>query len=589
MAERRANFYIERLKNLEARKRPWLSHFQTLGEIFNTRKADFTNVSSPGEFLQDAIFDNTPQFAAFLFSSVMNSMLWPDAARTFQLVPSRPLRGLPGVDDYFRAKTEVMHEAMDNSDANLQQALMEHLLDEGVFGTAGLGTFEGPDDDMSLPVRYESWDVKAMFITEGARGFVDTIYWREKRTVRQVFQEYGVGKRPRDRISSVVAEKAKSKNGLDDQIEVLKVLEPKTPEKNKHGFAAMPYRGVHIDVDNKVVMREEGFNEQPVHVARIFKKSGEEYGRSPGMTALPDALSLNALTESTLVAAEKNLDPPLAVLDDGRLGGQVIDTSASAINVFNTSGRPANEKPIFPIQTVGEMNSAEKHIERLAQFVMQAFFLDRLLDLNNKTVMTAFETSIRNRLRGEATGSVFARVIAETLNPMIRRTYNILFRRGYFGEFEDVSEDGAGAERRRRWKEITGKDPMRVPPPVRKAYEADLDVYEIEYISPARRFMQAEKLQGLFTAQDVVAALDPIYPGLKHSVDPRVLMEQIYKFAGAPIESLRSRDEYKKALAEEAQRQNLQQAVALGKDAATIQRDSALARQALGTKSANGA
>ena len=367
---------------------------------------------------------------------------------------------------------------------------------------------------------------------------------------------------------------------------VLKIIEPrpKAEREGKKGVAGMAYRTVHIDIDNKIIMRQGGYQKMPVHVGRMFKRMEETRGRSCGMTALPDAISLNGLSEAVLVATEKQLDPPLGVLDDGRLGGGTIDTSAGALNVFNAAGRIGGEKPVFPLVTVGELQSAEKQMQRLEQKVMQGFFLDRLLDLNNKTQMTAFEASIRNRLRGESLGSIFARQIMEVITPTIEDTFDRMFNKGYFGDFPGVK--GPGVEQRRKWKALTGTDDMVVPDVVRRAVEAGLNIYEIEYVSPAQRFMEAEKLQGAFTAADAVAALAPIFPSMPDGVDPDEYLRRIWKFTGAPIEGLRTIEDLKRFRAEQAQRQNAVVALEAADKMADITNKNAQARAALGTTGA---
>ncbi len=562
---------------MERLKQPWLPLYQSLAQIFYTRKADFTGNISPGEFLQADIFDNTPQFAVSVFASVCLSMLWPDAARTFNIVPAKQLKGQPGVEPYFRAVTEKMHMAMDRPEAGLQLAFMESFLDDGVFGMSGVATLEGPKDDIATPVVYEAWDVKAMYVQENNRGFIDTVYIREPKTVRQVFMEYGSGK-PGDRVSAHVKEQYDQRK-YDEVVEVLKVLEPKAPEKNKRGTAAMAYRSCHIDITNHIIMREGGFEEMPVAVERVFKRVGEVQGRSPGMVALPAGINLNNLSEAIILATEKQLDPPLGLLDDGRLGGGVVDTSAGALSVFNATGRLGGEKPIFPLFTVGEMQSSKELKEQLIQEIMQAFYLDRLLDLNNKTMMTAYETSVRNRLRGEATGSLFARQIMEKISPTIKRTFNVMYRGGHFG----VVNKGPGAEVRRRWAAIDGKGDIVVPQIVQQAIAAGLDVYDIEYISPAQRFMQAEKLQGMFTVADGMLAVAALRPDILDNTDWDQWVRDLYKFGGAPISSLQTIDDLKKIREQAAQAQNSVTAIEAGEKMARIQRDSAAARQAIGT------
>ena len=577
MAESKVSRYVARLRDLELVKQPWLAHYQSLGENYNSRKMDFTRAGNVGEFLQDNIFCNVPQFAASIYASVCLSMLWPDAARTFNIVPVPQLRGLPGVEAYFKSVSLRQQQFMDRTEAGLLLALMEHFFDQGIFGTSGVATLDGPSDDLSLPVVYETWDVKSMFISENNRGYIDTVFDKTEKTVRQIYEEYGTGK-PGDKISSRVVELYKSSK-YDEKIELVKVIEPKTPIRGKRGMLAMPWRSCHLDMTNKLAMREGGFEEMPVAVARALKRAGEVQGRSFGMIGLPAAINLNSLSHDIIEASEKNLKPPIIVLDDGRLGGTVIDTSPDGLIVVNTSGRPFGEKPVQTLYTVGEMQSSKDLKTQLIEEVMQAFQLDRLLDLNNKTIMTAYETSVRNRMRGETTNSPFARQIMEVLTPTIKRTFNVLYRKGYFGDFPGVSENAPGVMQRRLWASIGGKDDMIVPEVVRKAIIAGLDVYDVEYISPAQRFMQAEKLQGLITSMEAKLAVAATRPDILDGTDLDKWARDIDKYSGSPNNSQRTEDEIRQVRAAMAERQNAVAALEAGKATADIQATSAKAMQ----------
>lgn len=581
MAESRVGRYLAQQQAREKKKAPWLDMYQRLAEMYLTIKADFTNAANVGAFLNDNIFNNVPQFSANLFASVCQSMLWPDAARSFVIVPKPQLKSLPGVEAYFKAVSARMHAAMDNPEAGLSLALSEHFLEQGVFGTSGVATLEGPEDDAALPVVYECWDVKSMFIEEGRRGDITIVAIKEQSTVRKVYEEYKLNKKPGDKISSKV-EELYNQYRYDDAVVVLKVLEPNTDvDKTKKGVAGMDYRTCHIDATNRVIMRESGYEEMPVAVVRALKRAGETQGRSFGMTVLPAAVNLNSLSQDIIVGSELNLFPPLMVLDDGRLGGAVIDTSANGITVVNSGGRPFQEKPIQMLNTVGEMNSAKELKVQLIEEVTQGFMLDRLLDLNNKTMMTAYETSVRSRLRGESTGSLFARQIMELFVKMIRRTFNILMRRGDLGDFPGVK--GPGVAQRRAWVALGGKDDMIVPESVLAAVKAGLDVYDIKFISPAQRFMQAEKLQGLMTSMDAKMAVAAIDPSILDGTDLDQWSRDVDEFSGAPNTSQRTKDQLAEYRNANAQRQQAGDMLAAGKTAADIQASSAKARVALGT------
>ena len=534
-----ADKYLARHNELKARKQPWLNHYQRLAESFLTRKSSFTSTISPGEFLYDDIFDNTGEYAALQAASAVQAMLWPDSSRTFRLKPVSSLADQPGVEEFFRKGTERVRRFMDEPRAGFALAAAEHFLDAQVFGTSGIGVFANPDaEDVSMPVIYEAWDIKAMCISENAQGFVDTIYATKSLSVRQILEKYDGGNGGDGQIHDNILELYRQ-GKMEERVEVLEVIEPrpKRERKGKEGRQGMPIRTIHIDLKNKFIMRESGMEEFPVAVGRTIKTIGEEYGRSPAMTALPDVNTLNALKEALIVATEKQLDPPLGVLDDGRLGGGTVDTSAGGLNVFNASGRISGEKPVFPIFTVGEMQSSEKLIEQLQRGIMQAFSLDRLLDLNNETQMTAYETSVRDRMRGNSLGALFGRQIAEVFTPVIQRTVRILFRRGMF---YDSDTD--------------------IPEAVADAISRGEDVYEVEYVSPAQRYMQGEKLQGLLTTAEVISKLG-VVPGAEDILDNMdwdAAARGLAMYSNAPAEILRPAEDVEAIRAGRAEAQSAQ-------------------------------
>lgn len=582
MAESRVEYYCRRHEALLQQKNPWNVLFQSVSELFLTRKRDFTASIAPGEFLQDDVFNNTGQHSGFLLASVLDSMIWPDASRAMTLEPVRKLKGFPGVDTWFaEVVTPDLQLTMDAPRAGMSLARMEHFVDTAVFGTSGIATFENPDsDDEEVPALFEAWDVKSMCIAENAQGYVVEVYYLESLTVRQVVERYGES--GRGKVSPKVL-KLYAEAKFDEKVEVLTVVEPKKADKSRKGRAAMKTRTVHLDKTNKFFMRESGFREAPVAVGRMFKTKGEPYGRSSGTMTLPDMISLNVLSEAILVATGKKLDPPLAVMDNGRLGGGVINTSEGAINVFNSSGRIDSSPPVFPLYTVEDLQQAKDQKEELKLAVTQGFFLDRLLDFNTQQQMTAFETSVRNRIRGEATGSILSRQITEVFTPTIHRSFNISYRRGRFGEVPgDTGEMRSG---QRKWTEILGGRGRRpvVPPVVAQAIAADLQVFTINYISPAQRFLQGEKMQGLITASDILLSLDVLFPGIKDNVDPDKLAAAVFRYSGAPPEMVRN-EESRDALREAINSQNdVSEGLGAAREASEITRNLAQARATIGT------
>ena len=69
--------------------------------------------------------------------------------------------------------------------------------------------------------------------------------------------------------------------------------------------------------ETRKLLKESGFDYLPPTIGRFSKNAGETYGRGPAIDAYPDIIMANAQAESIIRAAEKQLEPPLLIMDDG--------------------------------------------------------------------------------------------------------------------------------------------------------------------------------------------------------------------------------------------------------------------------------
>jgi hypothetical protein len=512
---------LNRLKQLESRKEPWLPMFQILGEYIHTRKQNFTTSQIPGEFLMREIFDSMGPKSAKTSSSALVGMLWPANARKIQLTKPSKLPDTTVIKTYYDDITRVLHEHLDNPKARLANVLAEYMLDQVVFGTSGVEPFEDED----LGVKYRAWGVKEIYLSEGRAGEVETIYLKLQFDVERMVAEYGY-----DKVSKKTRERY-DKNQFEEKVDLLITIEPRRSKKRKAN-SDLRFQSMHIEIDSKHILKESGFEDLPIKIGRFWKILGEEYGRSPGMDAAPDILESNAIWESVTIAIEKNLDPPLGVLDDGRLGAGEIDTSAGAINVFNIAGRAGEQNPVFPINTVGEIKQTVNLLERLAQNISDHFFIDRLLDFNNQVQMTLGEAQLRNRLRHNTLGSILVNQISDVFNPLIERTFNILFKQGKLGVIEGSPEHAMAL--------FEGKDPIVIPREVAELMARGEDVYGIEYFTPAMRIIQAEEAEGIFRAWEMAGFIGNMRPDATDVLDADKSLKRFTELTGAPLTIVRS-------------------------------------------------
>lgn len=512
-------------------------HYQVVAEYFLTRKSDFTINFIPGTFLNRDLYDSTGPKAGNVAAGTLLGMLWPEESQNFELVKARNIPDTVVNRKFFNEISYRTHTAMNHVECGLSLTLGEYMRDEVFFGTCGVGAFEPSDPAMSEDCKFlfQAWDIKRMVIDEGANGFVNRVFYEREETVENAAMEFGV-----ENLSSK-SQKAYALGtaGKLTKISILHCIEPRyTRDPDGYSVFDLPVSSTYIELGETHLIRESGYNRMPVFVGRLMKNIREKYGRSFAMDALPDVLELNAIREMEIIAVEKILDPPLGVLDDGRLGANTIDTSAGAITVFNISGRIGNQPPVFPLNTVGDLKPTKERIEELKQSVSDHFMIDRLLDLNNETEMTAFEVNERQKLRAYVLNSLFARQINEVFSPLIHYCFNSLLERGYLGVMP-FSEPHQHAL-------LFGEEILVIPPDIAAAMLRGEQIYDIKYLTPAARMMKAQLASGIITTWKFLNDVAQAQPEIYDVVDEDMSAKLIAEYSGAPSEIIRS-DEFTQA------------------------------------------
>ena len=141
-----------------------------------------------------------------------------------------------------------------------------------------------------------------------------------------------------------------------------------------------------LEEDNSGFVTTDEYEEMPIHVARWRTDAGEVYGRGPGVVADPFARTLNEVVKTWIKQAQKAVDPPLLVSDDGVIQGP--KTTPGAIN-FVTSYSPGSQEPIRPLLNGANFSVGNAEIERLQNSIRKAYHHD-ILQITDSKELTAF-------------------------------------------------------------------------------------------------------------------------------------------------------------------------------------------------------
>lgn len=539
---------VDRYNQNKLEKYNFNIHFQVVAEYFLTRKSDFTVNFVPGTFLNRDLYDSTGPKAGNVAAGALLGMLWPEESQNFEIVKARNIPDTIVNRNFFNEVSYRMNKSMNHVECGLSLCLGEYMRDEVFFGTCGVGAFPATDPNVSADAKFvfQAWDIKRMVVDEGPNGFVNRVFYEREETIENAAMEFGL-----DNLSEK-SQKAYNTgaNGKLIKITILHAIEPRY-DRNPDGYSIfdMPVSSTYVELGENKLIRNSGYTRMPVFVGRLMKNIREKYGRSFAMDALPDVLELNAIREMEIIATEKLLDPPLGVLDDGRLGANTIDTSAGAVTVFNISGRIGNQPPVFPLNTVGDMKPTKERIEELKQSVADHFMIDRLLDLNNETEMTAFEVNERQKLRAYVLNSLFARQINEVFSPLIHYCFNSLLEREELGvmPFSEAHQRSI----------IFGEPVLLIPPDIASAMLRGEQVYDIKYLTPAARMMKAQLASGIITTWKFLNDVAQAQPEIYDIIDEDTSAKLIAEYSGAPTDIIRS-DEFTKQIRDARAKQQQQ-------------------------------
>ncbi len=202
-----------------------------------------------------------------------------------------------------------------------------------------------------------------------------------------------------------------------------------------HYQAILPVQG--DAVRSPVVLAEGVFEHPPFLTFRWMKGTGELYGRSPVMTALPDIKTANKVVELVLKNASIAATGIWLAEDDGVLNPANIRLVPGSI-----IPKAAGSAGLTPLQAPGRFDVSELVLSDLRSRIRHTLLADRLAQVNNRR-MTATEVLERSAEMTRLLGAIYGRLQAELLNPLMQRALAILRRRG---EVPAVALDGTIAD-----------------------------------------------------------------------------------------------------------------------------------------------
>ena len=448
------------------------SHWQEVAELVSPRKVDFVGLRTPGEKRMQKVYDSTGITLNETLAAGLHGMATNPASKWFSLrlvgakVQSQDgqtidLGEVPAVQKYLSDVEEVMWARLYQPGTNFTTGLHETYLDLGAFGTAIM--FPGQRDDGGL--LFETRPLAECVIAENSDGRIDTVFRSTTYTVRQMVQmKRSAGWKVSTRVIDLYEKKR-----YDDPVKVIHAVYPREErdhtKKNKEN---MPFASCYFEHEECHELQMGGFPEFPYLVARWGKYAGEVYGRSPGMTALPDLKMLQAMELTKIKLIQKAADPPMWLKDDGVVGQ--TRTVPGGINYWR--GNPSDGVMLQPVNMAGIQYIVEDQ-NLLRERISRTFFAD-LMRMTDRADMTATEVVHRTAEQMRLFGPLIGRLESELLGPMVERVFGILSR-------------------------------LKLLPPPPKEIQGH--EFTVEYVSPIATAQKQQSGNGIMQAAQVVMSL----------------------------------------------------------------------------------
>ena len=504
-----AKTLLKRFDRLKSNRQNWESHWQEVADYMQPRKADVTKTRSKGDKRTELIFDSSPLQAVELLAASLHGMLTNPATTWFSLrFKGGEFEDNDEAKAWLEDATEVMYNAINKS--NFQQEIFELYHDLITFGTAAM--FIEEDDEDTL--KYSTRHINEMYISENDKGRIDTIFRKFRLTARAAIQKFGAN--VSDNIVTV------NRKDPYEEIEILHAIYPRSDfNPKKQDKANMPFESVYLEAGTGDELSVSGFKEFPFVVPRYLKASHEIYGRSPAMTALPDVKMLNEMSKTTIKSAQKQVDPPLLVPDDGFI--LPVRTVPGGLNFYRSGTRDRIEPLNIGANTPLGLNMEEQRRDS----IRNAFYVNQLM-MQSGPQMTATEVIQRNEEKMRLLGPVLGRLQSELLKPLIDRTFALLLRKNLFRPAPDF---------------LSGQD------------------IEIEYVSPLAKAQKSAELQSIMRGIEILGSLANVAPVFDH-VNMDKLVKHLMDVVGVPQKVLKTQNEVQAKREQDQQQQAQQQQMA---------------------------
>lgn len=510
---------IKREQTLRTNRADWEAAWQAVADVtlpvsidfsaYGTDPASGRNTASPRSISRTAhIYDQTAMMAVQRWGAALESMITPRSSKWHSLGLQDGGFGHEGSEEerrWLELLRDVMFKYRYASGAGFAGSIQSIYRSLGSFGAGFMYVEDGFKLGSNKPVLYRPIHLSEIVIDQNAYGQMDTAMRRFSLTARQAQNVF------EDKCPDKIREAAENPTDPDKRFGFIQAVFPREDKwqgKSKT-IQSTAFQSALVFVDEEELVYSKGYHELPFIDFRLDRQPGDIYAESPALIALPEVRGINAMARDTLRAVQQISSPAYASADVKSKGGRV-NLNANKINkglIDPNTGRLL----IQPIQSGGRPDIAMGLMQDKREMIREAFYVNLFQTLADAPNMTATQSLIRDREKGELLGPIGAQV-QTSLDRLVEREGSILRRSG-------LHEEGS----------------PYAPPPSLQGRE-----WNVEFTSPLDRLRRAEEGVGTLRTFETMMAVAQYEPSVMDLLETDEAVRGLAEINGMPSRFLRS-------------------------------------------------
>lgn len=526
---------LEEMKN---QRTTFEATWNDIVDFMMPRHSGFGRKHQPGEQRTGKIYDSTAPLALRNFTAATDSMITPHTQVWHRLsVDDTSLDDNENVRAYLDAIVNILFAVRYRWRGGFTTQIGQAYQSLGLFGNGPLLV----EEDIGNGIRYRHVPLNRFYFVENEAGLVDKSCACWNMTVRQAVQKFGMNNLP-NRIRTMFEKNPETKFDFVHRVQPREDrIAGRLDSKN------MAFQSVWACDDD--LIQESGFRTYPYAVGRFYVDSDTQYGGSPAEDSLPDIKMVNEMERTIIRGAQKAVEPPLLLTEDGVLDG--FDMRSGSLNYggLDTQGNQL----VKPLQLGENIQAGSQYADTKRQTINTGFYVTLFQILTEAPQMTATEVLQRAQEKGILLAPTMGRVQTEMLGPLIERELD-----------------------------ICGRVPGLFPPMPPELIEAGASV-NIVYDSPLNKAMRASEGTAVLQWVQQVATVAQLDQSALKVINGQEVARGLADIGGVPVKYLVTADQIAQQQAAEAQTAQLTNILNAAPQAASAAKDLASAAQMSGS------